>query len=544
MTFSTKTEAEIIKSIKIVKHAAQLVGIIKDDTPADEVVRVSKELTSKIKTSVVENTGFIIIKVRYSNPHLASALANALAKSYIDEHICKKNREATKVMEFLERQLDEKRKMVEEAEENLREYQEENAEFFALALAYKDRLNLIDQDISRLTEIYTSEHRKVKVLQKETDKIRKKLKDLPQKEQKLNRREDEAIKTKTTYDKINDELIEAKIANEIGVEDITIVSLAIPSLTPINPMTKMNILIGLIVGLILGFIFVFVSESLDASIATIEEVENYLAKPVIGVIPRIKVEGGIGLPLLVTKSPEGSLFAAWNMIYTNIDLAIQRSNNIDHQTFMLTSTVPNEGKTVAAINLAIVSAHAGKRTLLVDMDTKRPSIHKIFNILREPGFMEFMDGKVKLNEATKRISHLVESNVLPDENILKNSEIDNLYIMPYGHIPANEVEAINSANMKSAIEGLKDEFEVIIFDCTPTLTTAATSVIASKLDLAILVYEVGKTARHSLKRAITHLSYANINVLGVILNKMRTEDLEPGVGYYYKYSYKYGVKKD
>ncbi|MBI4723230.1 MAG: hypothetical protein HY769_09620, partial [Candidatus Stahlbacteria bacterium] len=432
MTFSTKTEAEVIKGTKIIEKAARVIGIISADMPTEEVARISKDLVGKIKTNAVENTGFITIKVRDSDAHFVAVFANELAKSYIEEHILEKNRESIKVRQFLEQQLAEKELALAVAEKEYKDYQEENADFFALASAYKSRMELIDQDISRLTEIYTPEHRKVKALQKEANKIRKKLKLLPQKEQEMSGMEEEIAADKVLYNKIKEELMEAKISESAAIEDVSIVNAAVIPLSPVNPSTRINIIIGIIAGLILGFIFVFVSESLDTSISTIGEIESYLSKKVLGVIPYIKANRAGGStskgvsnpdksgPLLLNESTESALFEAWKMIAMNINFAIKTnpinstnevmySSNpvLNETTLMLTSTVPNEGKTISSINLAITNAYSGKKTLLVDLDTKRPHLHRIFNTSREPGFIEFMMGRAKLNEVVKGISHLI-----------------------------------------------------------------------------------------------------------------------------------------
>ncbi|MBI4721814.1 MAG: hypothetical protein HY769_02245, partial [Candidatus Stahlbacteria bacterium] len=123
------------------------------------------------------------------------------------------------------------------------------------------------------------------------------------------------------------------------------------------------------------------------------------------------------------------------------------------------------------------------------------------------------------------------------ENILKISGMDNLSIMSCGHKLPNIVEILNSDYMKVAIEELKKEYEVIIFDSTPILATADASMIADKIDYTILVYEVNKVARLALKRTVTQLSHINANILGLILNKMKAEDFEPEASYYYSYKY-------
>lgn len=181
-------------------------------------------------------------------------------------------------------------------------------------------------------------------------------------------------------------------------------------------------------------------------------------------------------------------------------------------------------------------AHIGKRTLLIDGDTMRPSIH----IEKSSGFTDLILRNMEINEVINRVPDFVMSGAIKKEDITQVSRIDNLFIC-YGKRSSftQFYTIIESTNVMEFIKKVKDEFDIILFDSPPTLTTAVTSVLASKVDSVILVYEVGKIARGSLKRAVTQLNYANAKVLGVILNKMRATDLEPGTSYYYRYNYGY-----
>lgn len=536
-SFSIRTEVELIKSTRVVERAARNLGIIEDDAPSDDVIKTCKSLIGKIKTERVEYTDFIVIKVRDTNPHFAAAFANGLAKAYTEEHLLERNRQAVATREFLEQQLEDKELALRDSEGKLRWYQEENAEFFALADGYKRRLASVNRSISELTNVYTSRHHKVEILQKDADEIRQNLKDFPQKQQSLGRLEEEVTRNKSLYNRIREKLIDARIAEQVGVEEVTLTTPAIPPTSPINPTRKANVGVGIIAGLILGFIFAFVSESLDTSIATIDEIESYLGVPVLGVIPGIKRERTDHkeqFPLLIRRLSDKPFFEPYDTLSTNIDFARAGKPG---KTFLITSTIPGEGKTIISINTAITMASIGKKTLLVDADMKRASIHKVFNMEKKPGFTDMVFENMELSEVVKGVSHFVVSGVIKKEDISRIPGIDNLYVMGCGHIPPNPIQMIESANMSRLIDKLKEEFDVIIFDTTPTLTTAITTILASKIDWVILVYEVGKVPRGSLRRAVTSLSHAKAKVLGVVLNKMRATDLEAGASYYYSYKY-------
>ena len=349
--------------------------------------------------------------------------------------------------------------------------------------------------------------------------------------------------------------------------------------SPARPNRPLQRMVGAIAGLMLGFAFAFLREHIDTSIGTIEDVESYIKMPVLGVIPYLKHEREKSDPSakfsnikglipylkhkaekirtlrrhkpshrekistmkaqLVTRfSPKSTLTEAYRTLRTNIQFAGLEKGG---KTILITSAGPGEGKSITSSNLAITMAQAGKRTLLVSADLRKPVIHKIFGLNREPGLTNVLVGAVKLEEVLKTLTDIL-LGTKEWEEALKVPGLDNLNILTSGYLPPNPSEILNLPEMDSLLEQLKTRFDLIIFDSPPVLPVTDAAILGAKVDSAVLVYQVGKAARSALSRAKVQLENVGTKVKGVILNHLRPE-IAPYTTYYYHYRYYGGTEE-
>ena len=322
----------------------------------------------------------------------------------------------------------------------------------------------------------------------------------------------------------------------------------------------------------LGFAFAFLREHMDTSIGTIEDVESYIKMPVLGVIPyfkheeektnlsaefsgirrlipylkhkREKVKEALGwhnpshkeeistmkTQLVTHFSPKSTLTEAYRTLRTNIQFAGLEKGG---KTILITSAGPGEGKSITSANLAITMARAGNRTLLVSADLRKPVIHKLFGVKREPGLTNILVGAVKLEEVLRALTDIL-LGTKKWEDVLKVPGLDNLNILPSGYLPPNPSEILNLPEMDSLLEQLKTKFDIIILDSPPVLPVTDPAILGVKVDAVVLVYQVGRAARSTLSRAKVQLENVGANVKGIILNHLRAE-IAPHTTYYYKY---------
>jgi capsular exopolysaccharide synthesis family protein len=332
---------------------------------------------------------------------------------------------------------------------------------------------------------------------------------------------------------------EAKITEAGKIGNVRVIDRAVPPLFPIKPRKALNMAIGFLVGLALGVGLSFFLDSLDNSIKTVEELEHGFGTPVLGLIPAIQAEGQrssrknggdevarISATLVTKYTPRSHVSEAYRSLRTNIQFS-----RIDDplKTVVISSAAPSEGKSTTAANLAITTAITGIRTLLVDADLRRPVIHSLFGLEREPGIINLLAEK------------------LPLEKVIKPSGIDNLSVLTCGAIPPNPSELLGSQRMKELIKTLSQQYDLVLFDSPPVITVTDTAVLSPQVDGIVLVVKSHVTDKRALARAKTILSNLKATILGVILNKIELSGLAGGYDYYYHYNYYYyaedGAKK-
>jgi capsular exopolysaccharide synthesis family protein len=349
---------------------------------------------------------------------------------------------------------------------------------------------------------------------------------------------------------------EALIKKAEKPEEVTIVKPALASNQPINPpRTAKTGAMGILIGLVLGMVFAFVVETFDTSLGAIEDVEQTLKTAVLGVIPH--AEGKALQESLREKLPKGaenfsnpqkvnliSHFAPKSMVSesfralrTNIQFK-DAKNNV--KAIAITSASPQEGKTFVSINLAVTMAQAGIKTLLIGSDMRKPMIDRAFGIEMAPGLSEILLGNLPWRETVKNISDVLVGKMALDE-VLFTPGLDNLHMITSGTMPPNPAELIESTRLKEFIEEAKEDYELIIFDSPPILSTADAAILGSKVDGVLLVYRVGTVSRGLLKRATSQLKQVKSHILGVILNGLKPEVSPDFQDFkYYKYYYSYG----
>jgi capsular exopolysaccharide synthesis family protein len=222
---------------------------------------------------------------------------------------------------------------------------------------------------------------------------------------------------------------------------------------------------------------------------------------------------GIDAKAVVYVDPKSHVAEQYRIMRTNL-----RSLSPDQplHSFAITSSVRGEGKTVTCCNLALAFAQETERkVILVDADLRKPAVHKIFNVSREPGLADILVDGVDINQ------------------FLSHPLIHNLYIIPAGKHPPNPSELIVSQRFRDIILRLKEKFNYVFFDCPPILPVTDAGVLGSQLDGTILIVKAAATGALDVERALSLLKDANAKPIGAVLTQV--------VSYipYYLYRYRY-----
>jgi capsular exopolysaccharide synthesis family protein len=335
------------------------------------------------------------------------------------------------------------------------------------------------------------------------------------------------------------------------IEEVSIIEPALPPGAPKNaPKGEINFALGALIGMFLGVVLAFVRESFDTSIGTIEDVEEFLKVPVLGVIPQVdekEVEKTIRkvfpetidretLSLLSRISPlfdlKGVVAEGYRSLKVNLQFACL---NRTVKSLAFASAGLGEGKTTTVLNLAITIAQDGRRVLLVDADLRKPAIHSRLGIRREPGLSDVLMGTAQWQDVVQTATDLMLGKLGFDQ-ILSAPGVDNLSVITSGLLPPNPSEFFNSQRFADLMDALEESYDLVILDCPPILPVADAVLIGPRVDGVVLVYQVGRVGRTPLQRAKSLLDNAHASLIGVVLSNVSAE-YSPD--YYHEHYYKY-----
>ena len=224
-----------------------------------------------------------------------------------------------------------------------------------------------------------------------------------------------------------------------------------------------------------------------------------------------------GLNLITINNPKNPAAEAYRVIRTSVQFA-QAGKEL--KTIAITSCTPNEGKSMTVANLAIVLTQAGKSVLIMDCDMRNPTVHKNFNLSNKVGLSSCISMGTAVADAVQATA------------------IEGLDALTAGVIPPNPSELLGSERMQNILQRAKEEYDYVLIDTPPVLPVTDSLVLGSMVDGLILVIDSGEVKVEMAREVKNQLMHAGANILGVVLNKVRSEHHGYGYGYYYYYGHK------
>jgi len=286
--------------------------------------------------------------------------------------------------------------------------------------------------------------------------------------------------------------------------------------TPVSPKPVRNLALGLILGLLLGFGLAVLRELLDNTVKHPGDLPELHDMPVLSALA---YDNDVQKhPLINTLPSHAPRAEAYRVLRTNLQFL-----DVDSQSkaFVVTSSVPGEGKSTIASNVALALASGGRNVLLVDGDLRRPRVASMLSLEGAVGLTTLLVGNVKLDDALQEHS-------------------SGLHVLTSGVIPPNPAELLQSQAMRDLMAALRERFDIIIIDATPLLPVTDAALIASVADGALVVVRHGKTTKDQLLGAFDRLDQVDAAALGLILSMVpRKRGLGGAYGYGYGYGYGY-----
>ncbi|MBI9073421.1 MAG: polysaccharide biosynthesis tyrosine autokinase [Melioribacteraceae bacterium] len=319
------------------------------------------------------------------------------------------------------------------------------------------------------------------------------------------------------YILVEEKYQEAQINIESIPGNVVIIDGAILPEHPAKPNRMLIVLVGLVLGVGMGVGFAFVKNFLDDTVKTPDDIQKKNID-VLTWIPLIEgIESGYKeFEFIVAKRPDAIPSEAFRALRTRVLYSRAVENGL--KTLLVTSCAPSEGKTTITANLGASFAQAGKKTIIMDADLRKPRLHNVFRADRQPGFTDYFFGESTFEE------------------VIRESEVPNLYFVTAGTIPPNPSEILGSEQMEAFLEKLRDNFDIVLLDSAPIIAVTDSEILSRMVDGTVLVVAANETETDLMEKSVELLRHDKGSFIGVVLNKF---SYKSGYGNYYKYYYYY-----
>ena len=282
-----------------------------------------------------------------------------------------------------------------------------------------------------------------------------------------------------------------------------------------SPNKTLYLIVSLLGGLVLAAIIVFLKEFASTKFKTPDEIES-LGIPVLNTLPDDKSKNNKEEESLLEPSVKN--FEPYNRLMSNIKYA-----NVDnpYKIIMFTSSIMDELKTTTASNFAYTLSHNEKKVVLIDLDTRKPSVHKTFKIEKEKGIVEYLAGSITVEE------------------LIKHTDV-NVDVITVGKNVVNPITLLESDKLKELIKTLKETYDYIIVDTPPLMACNDATIISKLCDGVVFNIAINQGKKKEIKASLAQLIENDANIIGINITKASIKDKG---GYYYYYYYEYGDKK-
>ena len=344
----------------------------------------------------------------------------------------------------------------------------------------------------------------------------------------------EADTNKQLYDGMLQKLKEAGITAGLRSSNIRVVDPALIPGGPSRPNKSRNVMLSILVGLIGGIGLALLREYLDNTVKTPDDIETLARLPSLAVVPALSNSNGkrtgrfaklLKAPVIVGKEgraelvshnmPQSQMSEAFRALRTSLLLS-----QADHppQVILMTSALPREGKTTAAVNLAVTLAQLGDKTLLVDADLRKPGINRALSLVdgKHAGLSSYLAGVSSLDLIT-----------------VLHPAITNLAAIPTGPIPPNPADLLSSRRLTELIAELRTRYKFVVIDSPPIMAATDAVILSVLVDGVLLVVRSGETPKEAFTRTRDLLAGVKCRMLGVVLNAVDASSPD----YYYSYRY-------
>jgi tyrosine-protein kinase Etk/Wzc len=489
-------------------------------------------------------SGVIDVTLQDSDRGKLTLILNEIGQQYVRQNVERKAAEAQKTLTFLDDQLPQFKKQLDQSEEAYNRFRnqkgtvsldEEAKLILGQSVDLQSKLVEAQQKRRELVARYTGEHPAVRTLDeqiaawnREINALNARVKTLPTVQQDVVRLEREVKVNNELYQQLKNNALQLQLIREGKIGNVRLIDPAARPEHPVRPRRSLAVALALIAGLVSGIVLAIIRAAFFRGVRSPQEIEAQTGLNVYSAIPLSDQQREIalavtekrpGVHVLAQSSPQDVAVEALRSLRTALQFAMLESPN---NRILITGGTPGVGKSFVSVNFAAVCASAGKRVLLIDADLRKGHLNQYFGVPRDRGLSELIAG------------------LIGDEQAIRRQVTPGLDFLPTGTLPPNPAELVVSGAFVNLLERLSNEYDLVIIDSAPVLVAADTLSIAPHAGTLLLVARAEQTYVGDLHESARRLAYSGKVATGVLLNALDLTRRHHGK-YGYKYNgYKYG----
>ena len=493
------------------------------------------ELQKVIAVEPVRGTKLVDIRVDGEKPDLIAQMANTVADTYAALNLERRREMTTGGVQWLKEEVAKLEEKMHTAQLALQKFledhgsidfgQEQQNTILQRLQALNAAITETRKDRIEAEQKFREKHPHLLELQAKEQELQLAIFDQEQKTLEMSRlsiQYNTLLREVKTNEEIYNVLLtrqkELSVQEGLQTNNVQVVDYALVPEEPIGPARASGIAIATFLGLILSYGLGFLREMLAKTLRSRRDFEQLLEIPFLGHVPLIQM-GGVhrgNESLVLLTEPQSTAAEAIRAIRTTLEFLLPIGQP---HTLLITSALPEEGKSLVCLNLAIALQELGRKVLLVDGDLRRPSLHRLLQVDLEPGLSEYLQDKAA-------VEMLVRSAAVAH----------NLFVVPAGLTPEQPTDLLGSPRLQTLLETWKQAYQYILIDTPPALVAADAAVLATIIEQTIFLVRAGRTPGEASLAGKQRLVDVGAKILGGILNGARLE-LEGGYRYYHYYRY-------
>ena len=529
-----QTEYRVITSRVVLSQVTESLHLA-SFSPFSESKDAVETLTKMILIDPVRATKLVDIRVTGTKPELITRIANGVADAYAKVNLDRRRDMTTGGAQWLREEVDKMENRMKQTQLKLQEFREQHGTIDMgeeRQTSVMQRIQALNVSLSKTREDrieaetkYRDKHPALQELLNKEKELQLALFDQEQQSLEMSRLSiqfnglmREAKTSESIYNILLTRLKELSVQEGLQSNNVQVVDYALAPNKPVGPWRTRNIVLFAMLGFVASFGWALVRELLTKTVRTRQDFELLLEIPFLGHIPQLALDHGRGKPgtSLLMKGSRSPIIESIRSIRTTLEFILPAAES---HILLVTSALPEEGKSVFSSNLALALHELGRKTLLIDVDLRRPSLYKYLQANLEPGLSNYLKGECDWQELLQEVPG-----------------VEGLSFIASGMTPEQPTDALSQPRFKEFLSACRERYQYILIDSPPVLVAADSAVISTLVDGTLYVVRANRTHSEAVLTGKRRLADVGAKLIGGILNGARLE-LERGYRYYYSSRY-------